>query len=70
MLAGEYLYARYSNANSTKILFGYNIPPWIWSAYEKVRLCFYFTRKDELTLSCVGIQTMILKTRYRSKENL
>lgn len=36
MLAGEYLYARYSNADSTKILFGYNIPPWIWNAYEKI----------------------------------
>lgn len=70
MLAGEYLYARYSNADSTKILFGYNIPPWIWNAYEKVHFCFYFTKKDELTLSCPNIQTMILKTRYKNRENL
>ncbi|XP_012148191.1 wunen isoform X1 [Megachile rotundata] len=36
MLIGEYFYARHCNIDSTKILFGYNIPPWIWNAYEKI----------------------------------
>ena len=36
MIAGEYLHSRYSKSESTKILFGYNIPPWIWNAYDKV----------------------------------
>ncbi|XP_043593561.1 putative phosphatidate phosphatase isoform X1 [Bombus pyrosoma] len=36
MIIGEYLYARHCDADSTKILFGYNIPPWLWGAYEKI----------------------------------
>lgn len=43
MIIGEYLYARYCDADSTKILFGYNIPPWLWGAYEKVHLSRYFS---------------------------
>ncbi|XP_026669399.1 putative phosphatidate phosphatase isoform X2 [Ceratina calcarata] len=36
MIACEYLYTRHSNADSSKILFGYNIPTWMWGAYEKI----------------------------------
>ncbi|XP_043257928.1 putative phosphatidate phosphatase isoform X1 [Colletes gigas] len=36
MLIGEYLHSRYSNTESSKVLCGYNIPPWLWSAYEKI----------------------------------
>ncbi|XP_076163887.1 putative phosphatidate phosphatase isoform X2 [Ptiloglossa arizonensis] len=35
MIVGEYFYAR-CKADSSKILCGYNIPPWLWSAYEKI----------------------------------
>ena len=36
MIVGEYLHSRYCTSESTKILFGYNIPPWLWNAYDKV----------------------------------
>ncbi|CAK9814179.1 Putative phosphatidate phosphatase [Anthophora plagiata] len=36
MIAGEYLHAKYYKPDSSKILFGYDIPPWMWSAYEKI----------------------------------
>ena len=39
MIVGEYFYARRCDADTTKILFGYNIPTWLWGAYEKVRFC-------------------------------
>lgn len=42
MLIGEYLYTRHCKVDSSKILFGYNIPPWMWSAYEKVGVQDYF----------------------------
>ncbi|KAK9301644.1 hypothetical protein QLX08_006066 [Tetragonisca angustula] len=36
MIIGEYFYARRCDADTTKILFGYNIPTWLWGAYEKI----------------------------------
>nr|XP_050857253.1 putative phosphatidate phosphatase isoform X1 [Vespula vulgaris] len=36
MIAGEYLYGRQYSTESSKILFGYTIPPWLWMAYIKV----------------------------------
>ncbi|KAK1135491.1 hypothetical protein K0M31_000082 [Melipona bicolor] len=36
MIVGEYFYARRCNADTTKMLFGYNIPTWLWGAYEKI----------------------------------
>ncbi|XP_034187885.2 wunen isoform X2 [Osmia lignaria lignaria] len=36
MLISEYLYTRNCKMDSSKIFFGYNIPPWAWSAYEKI----------------------------------
>lgn len=36
MIAGEYLYRRKYSTESSKVLFGYTIPPWLWMAYIKV----------------------------------
>ncbi|KOX72775.1 Putative phosphatidate phosphatase [Melipona quadrifasciata] len=36
MIVGEYFYAKRCNADTTKMLFGYNIPTWLWGAYEKI----------------------------------
>ncbi|KAG7209722.1 hypothetical protein KM043_011356 [Ampulex compressa] len=36
MIIGEYLYTRYSKEDNSRMLFGYNIPSWMWAAYEKV----------------------------------
>nr|XP_033335228.1 putative phosphatidate phosphatase isoform X1 [Megalopta genalis] len=36
MILGEYLYAKHSDTESSKMLFGRKIYPWIWNAYKKI----------------------------------
>ncbi|CAL7941260.1 unnamed protein product [Xylocopa violacea] len=57
MLAGEYLYSRYCKENSPKILFGYNIPPWVWSAYEKIGI-FGFGAATVILISDIAKYTI------------
>ncbi|KAK2586075.1 hypothetical protein KPH14_008364 [Odynerus spinipes] len=36
MIAGEFIHGRQFSTESSKVLFGYTIPPWLWLAYTKV----------------------------------
>ncbi|XP_015428730.1 PREDICTED: putative phosphatidate phosphatase [Dufourea novaeangliae] len=57
MILCEFLHARNCTGESSKLLFGYNILPWIWNAYKKIGI-FGFGAATTVFITDVGKYTI------------